>query len=452
MADVVVVGAGLGGLATAARLAKRGHRVTVYERASRPGGAMVRIERGGFGWDAGPASTALPAVLRDLFRTSGRTLDRYVDLTHRAVARRHLFTDGSIVDLPTGSRAAQIDAVEAGLGAGTGLRWAAFVDAQADVWTTLRTEVLDVPEGGARLGDRRIVKALRSRTSLAKLLQAAFDDSRLRQMVSHHVEVLGSSPRDAPAYTAVQVYVERSFGVWQASGGMAAVTDALITRLAERGVTVNCDCPVAAIDVAGGRATGVVLASGDRVSADAVVTDIDPRIVVTELVPPGTAGRAATAFAAATPALPPSITHLGLAGARTDLPDEVVLHGDPMMVLTTTGSAPPGHQAWTLLTRGGSGEDPLAVLAARGLDVRALVVERVDRSPSDIVAESGSSYGHAWGGWRAAARRAAYRRPLPGLFLVGASAHPGPTVPYVGWGAANTAHSVDAELVTPTRR
>ena len=123
MADVVVVGAGLGGLAVAARLAKRGHRVTVLERTDRAGGAIHRVEQDGFGWDAGPSSTTLPAVLRDLFRKSGRPLERYLELP-AARARR----DGtsSPTARPSTSRpgraADQISAVDAGLGSGSGYR------------------------------------------------------------------------------------------------------------------------------------------------------------------------------------------------------------------------------------------------------------------------------------------------------------------------------------------
>ena len=176
MADVVVVGAGLGGMAVAARLAKQRHHVTIVDRRSTAGGALSRIERDGFSWDAGPASTALPAVLRDLFRKSGRPLERYVDLTLRPVARRHVFADRAFVDLPTGSRAAQIDAIDAGLGAGRGREWAAFVDAQADVWEQLRGSVLDDPRGGLRLSDRALAKRLSASTSLEKLLKRSLPD------------------------------------------------------------------------------------------------------------------------------------------------------------------------------------------------------------------------------------------------------------------------------------
>ncbi len=97
MSRVVVVGGGFGGTAAAARLAKLGHQVTVVERRDRLGGAVGFVEQDGFRWDAGPTSTALPAVLRDLFRKSGRPLERELELVPVEPMREHRFEDGSSV-------------------------------------------------------------------------------------------------------------------------------------------------------------------------------------------------------------------------------------------------------------------------------------------------------------------------------------------------------------------
>ena len=112
MARVVVVGGGFGGMAAAARLAKLGHDVTLLERADHLGGALTSVEHDGFTWDAGPASTLLPAVVRDLFRKSGRPLERELDLQPLDPVREHRFGDGSSVRVPGGSRAAQLAAFE----------------------------------------------------------------------------------------------------------------------------------------------------------------------------------------------------------------------------------------------------------------------------------------------------------------------------------------------------
>lgn len=452
MADVVVVGAGLGGLAVAARLAKLGHRVTVCERADAAGGAIRTVEADGFRWDSGPSSTTLPAVLRDLFRKSGRPIERYLDLTMRPIARRHVFADKSCVDLPTGSRGQQTEAVEAGLGRGTGASWTAYVDAQAETWERLRERVLDPADGAAALADRTLVRQLTAKTSLASLHKRVFNDGRLRLMAEHPFVLAGSQPRDVPAFAAVEAYVERTFGVWSVEGGMAQLTQALLTRLDERGVRVHVGAEVTALSTSDGRVTGVETATGERFAADIVVTDIDPRRVFGALLARGAALPGAQVFESATPAIPVGVTHLGLEDelsgvsgvselrALPELPDEVVLHGEPLLVVNTQGIAPQGKQAWTVLRRGSAQEDVLITLVRRGIDIRRHVVTRLDRTPIDLINETnGSSYGLAWAGWRAHGQRAAQSHPMPGLYLLGASMHPGSSIPYVGWGAAHVA-------------
>src|SRR3954447_26072206 len=145
MAQVLVVGGGFAGTAVAARLAKRRHDVTVVERRDRLGGAVGFVERDGFRWDSGPTSTALPAVLRDLFRKSGRPLERELDLVPVEPMREHRWADGTVLRMPAGSRSAQGEAVDAALGAGQGRQWLDHVHAQASTWDLLRRNVLERP-------------------------------------------------------------------------------------------------------------------------------------------------------------------------------------------------------------------------------------------------------------------------------------------------------------------
>src|ERR1700710_3244122 len=113
MARVAVIGGGYGGLASAARLAKIGHEVTLLERSDRLGGAVGYIEQDGFRWDSGPTSTLLPAVMRDLFRKSGRALEKEVELVPVEPARQHRFLDDdAVLDLPGGARGRETGGVD----------------------------------------------------------------------------------------------------------------------------------------------------------------------------------------------------------------------------------------------------------------------------------------------------------------------------------------------------
>jgi phytoene dehydrogenase-like protein len=442
VASIVVVGAGVAGLAAAARLSKLGHRVVLLERRGQVGGAVGQVEADGFCWDSGPTSTVLPAVLRDLFRKSGRPLERYLDLTMRAVARRHVFTDGSIVDLPTGSRGAQTRAIDAGLGSGAGAAWTAFVDSQADVWQSLRRQVLDDPAGGARLGERPVAASIGGGGSVERLTRRALRDERLRAMAVASFAMAGSAPRDVPAFAAVEPYVERTFGLWEPAGAMTALIDVLALRLEERGVDCRLETAATRLawDADARAVVGVVTDEETLIEADAVVCAVDARRALIELLDARAAPRARRVFEKATPAIPPAVVHLAIAGEVPALPPEVVLHGDPLLAVHTGGRAPAGHHAWTVHLRGSSSVDVVATLARRGIDVREQVVARVDRSASDIVGElGGSPYGLAWDGYRALARRAALTSPVPGLHLIGASVHPGAGIAYAAWGAAHVA-------------
>ena len=148
--QVVVIGGGLGGLAAAARLAKLGHAVTLVERDDTLGGAITFETAEGFAWDRGAHSTLLPAVLRDLFRKSGRPLEKELDLAPVETIRHHRFDDGSEVRLPGGSRARQLEAFES-LAPGRGQAWVDHVASYADVWETLRRHYLEVPWDPAAL-------------------------------------------------------------------------------------------------------------------------------------------------------------------------------------------------------------------------------------------------------------------------------------------------------------
>jgi phytoene dehydrogenase-like protein len=425
LADVAVVGAGLGGLATAARLAKLGHRVTVFEREDAPGGLLGRLSCDGHEWDATPMQTTIPAVLRDLFRKSGRPLERYVDLELSVPARRHVFSDGTTLDLPTGSRGAQLDAVSDALGPTAGAAWTDFLDGQADVWALLRSTVLDPPNGVAALAERRVSRGLNLKQSLGHLLRRAFHDDRLRQLAAYQVARTGSAASDEPSLRSVDSYVERLFGVWRAPGGAADLAAALLRRIDERSVEVRFGTAVTGVCTTAGRVTGVQLSDATSFDAHLVVTAVSPRQVFTDLLDHPVARAAVPLFTSAKASS--SMTYLGLKQVRPPLPAEVVLHGSPLIIVSTQA----GGDGWTVTTQGRSSSDPLVTMAERGLDVRSLVTARIDRS------HAGST--PSWAGPLTAARRAAFAHPLPGLHCLGTGLVLGSTVPYVAWQGAHVA-------------
>ncbi|WP_030486023.1 phytoene desaturase family protein [Nocardioides aequoreus] len=435
MARVVVVGGGLGGLASAARLAKLGHEVTLLEARDRVGGALGRLTRGDFTWDSGPGHTLLPAVVRDLFRKSGRPLEREVELVQLPLLRRHRFADGTELDLPSG-RADQLAAVGAALGDDAAQRWTDYVDAFTDDWEALRKDYVERPWSPELAGDHAAA-LLRSRLTMAKVLRRRFKDERLRLLAGFGPSLEGHDLRDVPAWVGLWSYLERQLGCWTVPGGLGSLAEVLEQRLATRRVSVELGTRALDVVLRDGRAVGVRTTAGD-VDADVVVLAVDPRLL------PATAAHVVRT----TPAMPPVVCHLGLEGEVPDLPHEVVVHGEALLVLRTTGGqAPEGRHAWTLLGRGRLSEDPVVALARGGIRVRDQVVARVDRSPRDQVAELGqSAYGVQWQGRGTVRQRLGPRTPLPGVYAAGASAAPGAGVPFVGLSAA-----LVAQVVGPAR-
>jgi phytoene dehydrogenase-like protein len=431
MARVVVVGGGFGGLASAARLAKLGHEVTLVEASDRLGGALGHVEQDGFRWDSGPTTTLLPAVIRDLFRKSGRAAEKEIDLVPVEPVTQHRFDDGTVLDLPGGSRAAQLEAVDNALGEKAGLSWVAYVDDFAEVWEALRKDWFErpySPEHAAK--DARDL--LSTRLTLQKLVTRELRDERLRLLALHRVQLDGHEPRNVPAWEGVWSYVEQNFGVWTLPGGMGQLADVLARRLETRGVTVLTGRPARDLVLEGSRVRAVRIDEG-TLEADTVVCAIDPRRLP-----------ALAPFVARTmPAIPPTMCHIGLVGEVPDLPAEVVLHGDPTLVVRTTGTAPEGAHAWTVLGRGRLAEDILTALHRAGIKVRDQVEVRVDRSPRELVEQwNGSPLGVLWQGRRTLTHRLGTTTPIDGVYMAGAHTTPGAGLPSVGLSAALVAQVI----------
>jgi UDP-galactopyranose mutase len=235
-----------------------------------------------------------------------------------------------------------------------------------------------------------------------------------------------------PAWEGVWSYVEQNFGSWTLPGGMGQLADVLAARLETRGVTALTDNPARDLVVEGGRVVAVRIDEG-TVDADHVVCAIDPRRL------PALASYVARTM----PAIPPSMSHIGVVGDVPDLPAEVVLHGDPTLVLRTTGTAPDGAHAWTILGRGRLAEDIVTALARAGIKVRDQVEVRVDRSPRELVEQwNGSPLGVLWQGRNTLTHRLGTTTPIEGVHMAGAHGTPGSGLPSVGLSAALVAQVI----------
>ncbi|WP_029431644.1 NAD(P)/FAD-dependent oxidoreductase [Blastococcus sp. URHD0036] len=486
MARVAVVGAGLGGLAAAARLAALGHDVTVLEQADTVGGKLGWYARDGHAFDTGPSLVTLPQVYRDLFAATGGPLEESVGLVRLDPAVAYRFADGTSLALP-GEPAAIPAALDAALGGGAGAQWAGLMARAERMWRVTEQPFLRSPLAGAATLARLArsghdVATVAPWRTLRGLGRSQLRDPALRTLLDRYATYSGSDPRRAPAVLATVPYAEQAFGSWYVRGGLHRLAQAVAERATERGARLRTGTAVERVLVEGGRTAGVELSDGEVVRADVVVSAADATALYRDLLPPlRTTRRVRRDLGRSTPSLSGFVLLLALRGRTPGLAHHTVLFPDdydaefdavfgvgrhrgaprPVEDPTVYVSAPDDpatrpdedSESWFVLVNaprhdpdGGVDWDRpglvdryadrvLEVLATRGLDVRDRVLWRVVRTPADLARETrsvgGSIYGTSSNGARAAFLRPGNRGPVPGLFLVGGSAHPGGGLPLV---------------------
>jgi phytoene dehydrogenase-like protein len=222
---IVVIGAGVGGLATAIRLARAGHDVVVHERSATVGGKLGVHERDGFRFDTGPSLLTLPQVFDDLeLGLRPAPLDPVV---------RHVFADGTVLDSSSDPLVFR-ERIAAALGPAAADDWAAFWARAERIWHASWKSILQRPVTPAtllRLSWRLpALRAIAPGTSLRALGRHYLRDPRLRMLLDRYATYTGADPRRAPAALAAIPYAELAFGGWYLPGGLGTIGSALAAR------------------------------------------------------------------------------------------------------------------------------------------------------------------------------------------------------------------------------
>jgi phytoene desaturase len=284
---VVVVGAGLGGLACAIRLAAAGREVTVLERELVPGGRAGRLTIDGYQFDTGPIVLTMPELLEDLFALLGERMADWVRLTAADPAYQAHFADGStlnvIADPPR--MAEEIAAV---CGAGEARGYLRFVEHARRLWELERRDFVERNLDSPRdLLTGNLIRLLLSGgfRSLQGKVDHFFADDRTRRIFSFQAMYAGLDPHQALGLYAVISYLDAVQGVYFPRGGIHAVPTALAAVAARHGVLFRYGTTVARVELAGGRATGVITTAGERIPADVVVLNPDLPVAYEKLLP-----------------------------------------------------------------------------------------------------------------------------------------------------------------------
>jgi len=487
MSNVVVIGAGMGGMACAARLRAQGHAVTVVEQSDTWGGKLGRTEHDGHVFDTGPSLLTLPAVYRDLFLKTGRPIEESVDIVDLETAFRYQFADGTVLRMPGVGIGNSADAIGDALGGTSATQWRNFMERASAMWAATRTPFLESELQGLRtllaLSTRvRDLRNIAPQKTLRALAKNYFSDPRLITLVDRYATYTGSDPRMAPAALATIPYIEQTFGAYHVAGGLRELGRALFERCIELGVNFDFSADVTSINGAS-RATGIALGTGRVIKADIVVANADASTVYGKLLSPEAqraCRREVRKLRKSTPSLAGFVSLLAIEGTTEDLEHHNVFfpedynaefdsifgaHPSPVDQPTIylcrpqdPSMAPDGDESWFILINAPrhdveSGCDWTASnlaakygaqirsqLADRGFDTSARIKWQQDSTPADLEsrtrAPGGSIYGTSSNGTSSAFLRPSNTSPLPGLFLVGGSAHPGGGLPLVAMSAA----------------
>lgn len=486
---VAIVGAGVGGLAAGILLAARGCAVTICEAAAAPGGKLRATRVGDALLDAGPTLLTLRPIFEAIFEAGGSGLDAHLRLSPVQSLGRHVWADGSTLDLHR-DEARNAEAIGALAGAAEARGYRDFCARARRMHETLDAAFLQRPRPTAlglagEVGMARLL-SLSPFSRLDEALAKHFRDPRLRQLFGGYATYVGASPLQAPATLMLVAAVEQQ-GMWRVEGGISRLAHAMAAVAGALGVKLRLDTPVAAIEEAGGRAVGLRLADGERIAADAVIANADVAALG--------AGRLGSAAARAVDAVPPRrrsfsaitwamrgrITGRGAlytnvvfpegGGEYADLTFRARLPAQSTLHLTAldrgdTDAAPSGPERILLSMSAPARGDAAPLDAAARAALTAARLAQLARAGFDIQPEAGQCkittpaefehmfpgtggalYGPAMHGWNAAFERPRAATRLPGLFLAGGGTHPG-----AGLGMAALSGRFAADAVLEERR
>ena len=486
---VIVVGGGLGGLATACTLAARGYAVVLCDKNDWTGGKAAVHEEAGFRFDMGPTILTIPAVLKRIFDEANQPLETALDLVPLDQQWRSFFTDGTTLDLHADVELMKKELEKFSPGSGAGDGYARFMDLAEKLhkisddfffWKSIGglKDMFD-PKRSVTVSMLREVMRMRPGHSVAGTVRSYVPDSRAAQMLDHYTQYVGSCPESSPAVLCGIAHMQSNDGVWYPRGGTGAVPKALTKLALSLGVEIRTNTAIRQIIVKNNRAVGVLTADGETIRGGAVFSNSDSVRTHQELLD----GRPQKRFLGRRnyePACSGVVLYLGLDRRYEQLlHHNFVFSDDPHKefdaiyrkcepapdptcyvcapAVTEPEVAPPGceslyvlvhtpylrpHHKWSDMLPAYRDRIIEKLKQTAGLeDIEQHIVVEKALTPQDIQDRyhvlDGAIYGLASHGRFLGAFKPANRSPdVEGLYMAGGSAHPGPGMPMVlmsGW-------------------
>jgi phytoene desaturase len=285
--SVVIIGAGIGGITTAAHLAQRGLQVTVVEKNDNPGGRCDHFSRDGHQFDTGPTLLIMPLVYEAEFAALGSSMRELLDLQRVDPTYHLVFDDGSQLALTSDLKrmSEQLEAIEPGSFDG----FLRYMEEGHQHYTLAMKQLVQRDFRRASdfftLGNLPLLLRIKPLIQHYHNMSAYFDDPRLKAAFTFQDVYMGLSPFEAPATFSMMPYTELAHGVWYPKGGMYRVVEALMDIARQAGVEFQFETTVEQIEVNGTAARGVILEGDRRLAADAIVANADLPYVYHELLP-----------------------------------------------------------------------------------------------------------------------------------------------------------------------
>ncbi len=505
-----IVGGGLGGLASAAVLAARGHKVVLFEKSPWLGGKAAVLEADGYRFDMGPTILTLPSVLHKIFGEAGKKLDQYLDLVRLDPQWRCFYEDGTTLDLSEneGAMAQTLDRFAPGAAAGyrkflkhsqrlsdISQKYFFWRDI-GSIWDMFNSREMLKP---GLLGD---LLALGMGRSVASCVRGYVPDTKVAQMLDHFTQYVGSSPDLSPSVLCGIAHMQTGEGIWYPMGGTRAVPVALAKLAGQLGVDLRTSTGIRRILTdTSEKAIGVETESGEKIALAAVISNSDSVRTHRELLPHTRAAKRFEKRRKYEPACSGVVLYLGLERRYEQLthhnfvfsrdPDEefhaIYNEGTPAPdptcyvcapAITEAAVAPPGGEALYILVHTPylrEGHDWSQMLP----EYRRVILDKLARTagmsdledrirfesfltPEDIQNRyrvlKGAIYGLAsHGTFNGAFKPGNRSRDISGLYLSGGSANPGPGMPMAlmsGWIAADALDqdSKSGKIDEPARR
>jgi len=284
--DIIVIGSGFGGLATASRLLSQGHNVQILEKRDKPGGRAYVYEINGFKFDGGPTVITAPFMFDDIFEAAGKNRADYIDFVPCDPFYRIFDAEGKAFDYNDDHEFILSEIEKRNPDDKDG--YTRFLKTTKAIFNKGFVELADQPflNFSDMLKVAPDLIKLQSYKTVYKYVSKYIKDEFLRRCFSFHPLLVGGNPFDTTSIYAMIHYLERQWGVHYAMGGTGAIIEALTTLIEEQGGHIHLNSEVEEILIQNGKANGVRLKNGDQIKADAVVANSDVAFTYKNLINP----------------------------------------------------------------------------------------------------------------------------------------------------------------------